>query len=419
MLPRVVEPALPAEPPGLVEAPRAYELPPPRKVVSAGLQLALASTAELRRASIYIGLLVLGAFGPTVVGVLLILGRLGDQAGDALGGLFLGGYDGAPPQPALEAALLVVSLEALVGVLLFLAISVDAQVMGIAILGGRAAERPLRMWEAVIRARQVFWRMTGAGATVGVVSAVVQVLVLGALDGLSRSAEAADVVAAIVATVVVAPLAYVSTSIVLGDVGAMEALARSWRLFRVRQRLAIVVVLFTLVTSAIQLFAVSAGLDLVTRAGELLHVSLTEGPVPFAIAVVLILATVVAYGSLTFTIGAVVAAPQVAGFLGLTFYSGGLDRARVDAPKPPRGFRYVTRPMSIAMVVLACVVGLEIPAINAIPTLVPSATPVLERTPVELSGSAGAELVKPVVIDAEVMRQLVEDRQSNLVLQLE
>ena len=89
------------------------------------------------------------------------------------------------------------------------------------------------------------------------------------IDGLSRAPRHRASSAAIIATIVVAPLAYVSTSIVLGDVGAIEALSRSWRLYRARRLLAVVVVLFTLVTSAIQLFALRAGLDLVVRAGEL------------------------------------------------------------------------------------------------------------------------------------------------------
>ena len=335
--------------------------------MSSGLQLALASTSELRRASIYIGLLVLGAFGPAIIATLLIVGRLGDRARDAFGSVFFGQALGAPPQPALEAALLVVAIEALIGLALFFTISIDAQVMGIAILGGRAGERPLRLWEAIIRARQTFWRMAGAGTLVGVVAAVVQLLILGALGGLSQSAETANILGSLIATLVISPLAYMATSIVIGDVGAMEALSRSWRLFRARRGLAIVVVLFTFVTSAIQLFALSAGLDVVIRAAEILQVSLTEGALAFATAIVIILAAVVAYGSLMFTIGAVVAAPQVAGFLGLTFYSAGLDRARVDAPKPPAGFRYVSRPMTVAIIALAGVVALQVPAINAIP----------------------------------------------------
>lgn len=354
---------------GAIEPGQVYVLPTARKVVSSGLQLALTSTSELRRASIYIGLLVLGAFGPTVIALLLIVGRLGDMAGEMFEAMLVNEAFAPPTQAALEAALFVVAIEALIGLALFLTISIDAQVMAIAILGGRASDRPLRLWESITRARQTFWRMAGAGTLVGVVSAIIQLLLLGALGGLSQSAETASIIASLIATIVIAPLAYVATSIVLGDVGAMEALSRSWRLFRVRRGLAVVVVLFTFVTSAIQLFALSGGLDLVIRAAELLNVSVSEGALAFLTAVVLILAGVVAYGSLTFTISAIVSAPQVAGFLGLTFYSAGLDKARVDAPKPPRGFRYVSRPMAVAMVALGGIVALQIPAINAIPPL--------------------------------------------------
>ena len=365
-LPDVDAAADSAQAPPIVPA-QAFTLPTARKVVSSGLQLALSSTGELRRASIYIGLLVLGAFGPAIIALLLIIGRLGEQAGDSLANVFFGEAFGAPPQPALEAALLVVAVEALVGAALFFTISIDAQVMAIAILGGRATERPLRLWESIIRARQTFWRMAGAGTLVGLVAFFVQLLILGAVGGLSQSAETASILGSLIATIVIAPLAYVATSIVIGDVGAMEALSRSWRLFRVRRMLAVVVVLFTFVTSAIQLFALESGLDLVIRASELLHVSLTEGALAFATAVVLILAAIVAYGSLTFTIGAIVSAPQVSGFLGLTHFSGGIDRARVDAARPPRGFRYVSRPMTVAMIALTGIVGIQIPAINAIP----------------------------------------------------
>ena len=397
----IVDPALP--PPTL--PPQVYALPTARKVVSSGLQLALSSTSELRRASIYIGLLVLGAFGPAIIALLLIVGRLGDQAGDAFGSVFFGDAFGAPPQPALEAVLLVVAIEALVGLALFFTISIDAQVMAIAILGGRASERPLRLWESIIRARQTFWQMAGAGTLVGVVAAFVQLLFLGAFGGISQSAEAASVLASLIATIVIAPLAYVATSIVIGDVGAMEALSRSWQLFRVRRLLAVVVVLFTFVTSAIQLFALESGLDLVIRASELLHVSLTEGALAFATAVVLILAAIVAYGSLTFTIGAIVSAPQVSGFLGLTHFSAGIDKARVDAPKPPRGFRYVSRPMTVAMIALTGIVALQIPAINSIPLLPPSA--LLELIREEAS-------IESELIDVSGYPSIVDDRAGDL-----
>src|SRR5439155_10207850 len=68
-------------PPSRLAAPapswtRAYELPSARKVVSAGLQLALGSNVAIRRASIYIGLLSLGAFGPAAILLLIGLARL-------------------------------------------------------------------------------------------------------------------------------------------------------------------------------------------------------------------------------------------------------------------------------------------------------------------------------------------------------
>jgi hypothetical protein len=421
ILPRMVDPAGPPEPPPpgppephppepvlspdsappTVEPPvppqQVYALPTARRVVGSGLALALASTSELRRASIYIGLLVLGAFGPAIVATLLILGRLGDGAGDAFVALLLDDGFGPPVQPALQAAMLIVMLEVLVGLLLFITISIDAQVIAIAILGGHAGERPLRLWEAITRARQTFWRMAGAGSLVGVVSLIAQAVIGAAIDGFSRSADASGIIAALLATLVIAPLAYVSTGIVLGDVGAMEALSRSWRLFQARRSLAVVVVLFTFVTSAIHLFAFSAGVDLVARAAEVLQVSLTEGAVAFVTAVVLILAAVVAYGSLSFTVGAVVAAPQVTGFLGLTFFSGGLDKARGATAKPPPGFRYVSRPMLAAFVSLGGFVALQVPDLDAIApvgVVQPSAGPTATHRP-PATARPGGSAVRP------------------------
>ena len=366
---QAVEPAAPGPPETTPGAAAPYEIPSARKVVSSGLALSLASTADLRRGSIYIGLLVLGAFGPALVAFLMTLGRLGEGAGDALGMLLFAPEEMAITQPELGGVLLVLMLVAIGGLALFGAISVDAQSMAIAILGGRASGSPLRLWESIRRARQVFWRIAGAGFLVGVISLIFQGVLLEALSAFSRSDTTLSLVTAIVATVLLAPFAYVSTGIVLGDVGAIETLSRSWRLFRARPALALVVVLFTLVTEAIQLFALGAGLDLVVRAGELLQVSLTESALAFLVAVALILAAIVAFGSLSFTVAAIVSAPQVTGFLGLTFFSGGLDRARGETQKPPPGFRWITRPMLALMVVMALVVGLEIPAINAIPAV--------------------------------------------------
>ncbi len=77
----MLEPSDPAtqapQPPGWT---RAFELPTAGKVVGAGLHLAATSSAAIRRASLYIGLLALGAFGPAAVLMLVGIGRLlGDR----------------------------------------------------------------------------------------------------------------------------------------------------------------------------------------------------------------------------------------------------------------------------------------------------------------------------------------------------
>jgi hypothetical protein len=234
---------------------KSYELPSARKVVSTGLQLSLAASAELRRASIYIGLLILAAFGPAVVAVLLILGRLGDGAGDVLSSLVFAPEDMAINHPQLGGVLLVLMLVAIGGLTSYFAVSIDAGIIAIAILGGRSAEQPMRLWEAIIRARQTFWRVAGAGFLVGLIGGAIQLTISAVVGATTTSVETSSVLTAVIGTVVLAPLTYVASCIVLGDVGGVEALSRSWRLFRVRPWLAVVVVLFTLVTSAIQLFA--------------------------------------------------------------------------------------------------------------------------------------------------------------------
>jgi hypothetical protein len=147
--------------------------------------------------------------------------------------------------------------------------------------------------------------------------------------------------------------------VVLGDVGAGEALRRSLRLARARPSIALVVALFTVVTGAIQTFALGAGLDLVFRVGDFLHLGVTGGVLPLVITILGLLAFVMALGSLNFTVAAIVAAPQVAAFLGLTYYSAGLDRARDLPPTAPR-FRWITRPMIALVALVALFSGLGI-----------------------------------------------------------
>jgi hypothetical protein len=352
------EPA-PAQPPPPVWG-RAYELPTARKVVYAGLQLVVDANASIRRASIYIGLQALGAIGPAALLLLLAIGRLLSDPG-------LAELLADDPslivfeRPEIVAPLLAIYVLVLFGLILVGAISIDAQAMAIAILGGQASEQPMRLWEAINRARQVFWRLLAAGLMAGLASGVVALVVTLPFIRPYDTNTGLSFIGSMIGALVVAPFAFASAGIVLGDVGATEALRRSVTLFRARPRIALVVTLFTLVTSAIETFALGAGADAAVRVGELMHLGLDQGLVPLLLTAALVLAFIVAFGSLTFTIAAIVAAPQVAAFLGLTFFAGGLDRARTPDGVRPRGFRWVSLPMLAAMIGLLVLAILELP----------------------------------------------------------
>lgn len=361
------EPAQPPEPGQPLEPPtptwtRSYEHPTARRIVSTGIQLAVEANLEVRRASIYIGLLSLGAFGPGVLLLLLGIARLLNDPSIAAtiaedpSLLFL-------EQPGLAGPLALIYGLLVVGVVLLVAISIDAQAMAISILGARASGRPLRLSEAIVRARQVFWRLFIAGLIVGVASVVVTLVIEIPFTRPFDTNTGLTFIASMIGALVVTPFAFASTGVVLGDVGAVEALRRSIALFRARPRIALVVTLFTLVTSAIQTFALSSGADAAVRVAEALHLGLDQGPVPLVLTLLIVLAFIVAFGSLTFTIAAIVAAPQVTGFLGLTYYSGGIDRARSPEGTQPRRFRWVSTPMAVTMVGILVLAALGLPAV--------------------------------------------------------
>jgi hypothetical protein len=358
-------PDAPAAPPSDVPASEpawatTYELPTARLVVGAGLQLAATSSGAIRRASLYIGLLALGAFGPAVIFLLFWLGRLmSDPATAEM-------LTSDPTRLLVERPELVGSFGLAyvllsVGLLLLLAISIDAQAIAIALLGGVASGQPLRLSEAIVRARQTFWRLLGAGAIVGLGSLFVTIVVGMPFLRSSDSNQGVSFIASMIGALVVTPFAYAATGIVLGDVAATESLRRSWRLFRASPRIAFVVVLFTLLTSAIQTFALGGGAEVAVYVADALDLGLDQGGLALVVPAVLILAFVIAFGSLTFTIAAIVAAPQVAAFLGLTFYTSGLDRARASGGAKPGGFRWVTTPMLASMTGLAVLAVMNLP----------------------------------------------------------
>ena len=347
----VVAPPEPVEP----EAP-----PPPAPMpgawatLSGGLDLSLAANRQLRGASVYIGLLTLALVGPFVVIILAFGAAQGgfDWLEDALVGIR---PDMVPVDGSVGTYLLVSGVVAFIG---FFSISVESQIIAVAILGGRALGRPMTLREALHRSRQVFWRVVGASILVGFLL-VIPNLVLSAVlaSAFDQASEASTVIATGVGALLAAPFAYIVSGIVLGDVGAGEAVRRSTRLARARWRLAIAVSSVGAVVAYIQLFAGGAGVDILTRFGGALHLGYDSTAGTIALSLV-VLAGVLAIGSLTFTLTALRDAPQIVAFVGMTGYGAGLDRSRcIQGARLP--VRWVSIPMAIAIAIgiLAGVAG--------------------------------------------------------------
>src|SRR5262249_13821054 len=159
----------------------------------------------------------LGAFGPAVLLLLIGIARL--MSDPATADLLVN--DPAMvfvEQPELVAPLFLIYALLLAGIGLLLAIGVDAQGIAISILAGRASERPVRLWEAIIRARQVFWRLSGAGFLVGIASTIVTLIIALPFIRPNDTNSGISFIGSAIGALVVTPFAFASTSIVLGDV---------------------------------------------------------------------------------------------------------------------------------------------------------------------------------------------------------
>jgi hypothetical protein len=310
-------------------------LPGARSLISAGFDLLQASRGQLTQTSLYFGLLTLLTLGPAVMLLIYFVIRQPD--------LFTTFINADPANVPTEppTGLVMVALAFLFAVPALVAISIEAELMAVAILAGQRVGRPASMEEALRRSRQAFWRVVLASLIVGGASFVI-IIALGEVFGaaMSRSTELNTLISATLGIVFGLPFAYSTTGIVLGDAGPVQTLGRSLRLARARPMLALVIALFTTAVGVINEFALGAGGDTLVRIAEFLHLDFQSGPLLTILSVALVLAGVVALGSLVFTISAVTTAPQVVAFLGLTHVSAGLDKARLvtvaaPAPVPP------------------------------------------------------------------------------------
>ena len=347
--PESAEPALVAapEPP-----PPAAPFPGALATLGGGLDLSLSANRQLRGASVYIGLLTLALVGPFVI---IVLAFAASQGGFGwLEDMLLGiEPDLLPVDDSVAMYLLVSAFVALIG---FFVIGVESQIIAAAILGGRALGRPMNLREAIHRTRQVFWRVVGASLLVGFLLMVPNIVLNAFLESaFDATSEAPTVIATGIGALLAAPFAYIVTGIVLGDVGAGEAVRRSTRLARARWRLAIAVSSVGAVMAYIQLFAIGAGVDILSRFGSMLHLGFDSSGGTIALALVVLIG-VLAVGSLTFTLTALRDAPQVVAFVGLTGFGAGLDRSR-RTEAAPRHVRWISIPMLVA-IGIGVVVGL-------------------------------------------------------------
>ena len=192
------------------------------------------------------------------------------------------------------------------------------------VAGSRAARSASRS-RSPSRGRR-FWQVLVAQALVGVIASLAggaaQVLVeavIGPVDAVLFG------VTLLISVLVSAPFVYVAAGIILGEVGALDAISRSVRLVLLRKRLAVVVTLFSVLGQFIVLFGLSIGLDTVARV--LTGTGLGDD-FPRPLVVPIAAALVFALGTLVFLVEAIAAAPAVHAFAALTHYTHGLEIGR-------------------------------------------------------------------------------------------
>jgi hypothetical protein len=318
-----------------------------RELLRLALDLLTRSDAGLRAPSFYIGLrLLLTALPVAILAGIAI----------ALDLPVMDPYEQSP----LTGVLFLAGFVAFVG---YVVAAVDSRALATAVIGGRVEGRPLRLGQAVAVDRRRFWSILGAQLLVGILLGVTGLAVRLVVDVAIGSHDAIDYgLSLVVGTIAGAPFAYVATGIVLGEVGVWEAVKRSWRLAMARKRLAVVVTLFSVVSSYVILFGISIGADAVVR-----FVSGTglADRFPVVLVVPIAAALTFAFGTLMFLVEAIVAAPAVHAFLALTHYGHGLEVGRRQPARARRLWQpWLTPGVAILAAVgwLALAIGLtEIP----------------------------------------------------------
>ena len=366
--PTVPAPTFPAPivPPPLIQ-PRPYAglpldpAPPTRRLIAASFDLLARSSEEMRRASFYIGAIVLGTGAAYAVAFWAFeVATVHDtvaEANEALVGPFAGWL----------------GLLGVIGAMGLIVASLESRAMATAILGAHVTRRPLSVRAALARSRSVFWRVIVTSIIVAIPVGIVQFCVAAALAiVVPQATELATAMTILIAAMAGSPLAYLLSGVVLGDVNPFEATKRSFRIFRARKAAAFVVALFESIAQLLILFGVSAGLDIALRVFQALGLGAQSGAAGILLTTLMILAGIFAVGTLLFTVTAISIAPQVLMFVGLTHATIGLEHVRPGGDRDPDArragqlpFRRFTRPMLLGFVF--AVVGL-LGSLTALPS---------------------------------------------------
>jgi hypothetical protein len=316
-------------------------------IVSRGLDLNLAASGRIRRASVYIGLMWLLSAGPIAAVLLAFSARQGGF--EWLQRLDSGRLRLVPVGSSFGLLFVVVVL---VGIVCLVLLSVDAQLLATILIGAEATGRGIDLRDALRLSRLTFWRFVRASILVGVILLIpriaINALVLG---GRALGSDAETLVQTVANVILSAPFAYVATGVVLGRVAAGESVRRSWMLARFRWRLAFLIAIVNAAVAYVASFALGAGADILVRLGTVFGLGTTMGQLQVIVLGAIVALAIVSIGSLVMTIAALTVAPQVVAFLGLTGYSTGLDAPPkpADPQSPTRVEPLVSRPMKIAL----------------------------------------------------------------------
>ena len=300
------------------------------QVVREAAGLVVRSPGPLGVAAFAIALQLMGALGPFVVLALVVADRVPDLF-DLL--VAPGGSAGLDPQLSAVAGPL--SSTLFIGLLAIVALTVEARIVAVALVGAAAAGTRLSVREALRRSRQVYWLVVVATVAVQLPISLLGLLLDSVLGPLADTIAGA-VLSTAVTTIAIVPFVYLEAAIVLGGAAVAPAIGRSIAVARRRWRLALVLAALEAVAQTVLVLAATSGYDAVAGVSASLGLGTGSGAGTW-LAVVLALLGTAAIGALLAIVAVVATAPQAVAFVDLTGTVGGLDPARDrDGARPVR-----------------------------------------------------------------------------------